>query len=136
VAPAEEKFGGRRQNDVVLVQLTEKIVENNNSVSAVVNLMSENLVEMAETLSRMEDKVDDMLSSADHGHETALEMSKALKDYKTKIDFVETVIKQFNDSGILKIAANLKNLMIATLSTIGVGLIIMALRYVVINWIK
>ena len=102
---SEQRNFGRRKNDLVLVELTEKIVENNNSVSTVVNLMGENLTELAEAEIRIEDKVDDIYD----------------------------VMKKIEDSGVLKLAKTVRALIYAIILAIFGAVGVLILKYIVIH---
>lgn len=46
--------------DLITMKFTEKVIENNNSVSSAVTLMGETIGELAEAVARTEDKIDDV----------------------------------------------------------------------------
>jgi len=138
-----EKNFGRRQNDLVLVELTEKIVENNNSVSSVVNLMSENLVELVEAQERMENKIDDAQVSAEVNQEKLTQLNtdmqdikKKIEDFKRQIDYIETVGKKIEESEILKFAVNVKKAVFAIITTAAIGVAIVLLKDFIIFYLK
>jgi pyruvate/2-oxoglutarate dehydrogenase complex dihydrolipoamide acyltransferase (E2) component len=127
-----EKSFGRRQSDSVLIQLTEKIVENNNSVSSVVNLMSENLSQLVEAQERIEDKIDDYEDTQD----IIKNMAKHIEVIKKTTEDNQVILKSLDDSGILKLVTTIKRALIGIVIAMFTGLIFLIIRELLFFYVK
>ena len=127
-----EKSFGRRQSDSVLIQLTEKIVENNNSVSSVVNLMSENLSQLVEAQERIEDKIDDYEEVQD----AIKSMSKHIETIKKTTEDNQVILKSLEDSGILKLITTIKRALIGIVIAMFTGLMFLIIRELLLFYVK
>jgi len=149
----EEKHFGRRQDDLVLIQLTEKIVENNNSVSTVVNLMSENLSELVETIERIEDKIDsneslsDVLtivlndigvikSKVDEFKNETKQQNDVINDIKLKVETSSKILNQINELGILPLANFIKRVLYAIVFAASAGIIFLVIKQIITFYAK
>lgn len=98
---------------LALIELTEKIVENNNTVSGAMSLMSENMEEVADSNARMEDKLDDHIE---------------------EITAMADVAKQIKNSGILSFLKFLKLTAYTALVTVTAMIIIAGVKICMKVW--
>lgn len=121
----------RRESDIVLVELTSKIVENNNSVSAGLGLMSENIEEMAEAQVRIENKIDDYTESK---HISGLITDIA--DIKKYVLDNSLMIKKLDEAGLFTIIKNIKRFLWFIMITISSGIIWVIVKDIFMFYIK
>ena len=85
-------------NTLALMQLTEKLTENNNTVSGTMRLMSENIEEISEVMLRSEEKIDDC----------KVIINKHYKDWSDP-EILECINK-LNKSGFINFVIHIKKL--------------------------
>lgn len=114
-ADVDKQSVRRRESDVVLIELTSKIVENNNSVSAGLDLMSENIEEMAEAQVRVENKMDDC---------TTMLNDNAL------------LLKKLDEAGLFEIIKNIKRFLWFVIITISSGVMWIIVKDIFMFYVK
>lgn len=124
----EDQNQYRRQGDVALITLTQKIVENNNAVSTGVGLIGENIETLAEAIQRVEDKIDDLQAYAE-GFE---EIGEELENFKEFHEKHKSLIEQIEQTGILKMIKNAKKIIIALLLALAGNVVWVLVKDVVI----
>lgn len=128
----EDQNQYRRQGDVALITLTQKIVENNNAVSTGVGLIGENIEALAEATQRVEDKIDDLQAYAE-GFE---EIGEELENFKEFHEKHKSLIEQIEQTGILKMIKNAKKIIIALLLALAGNVVWVLVKDVVIFYVQ
>jgi hypothetical protein len=126
-----EKQIRRRESDVVLIELTSKIVENNNSVSAGLSLMSENIEELAECQLRMENKIDDYTDT-----QSLTQLTTDVTELKKTMIEMSAILKKMDDIGLVSIVKNIKRFLWFIVVTVSGGALWVVLKDIVMFYIK
>jgi len=128
----EKREFGRRQSDLVLVELTEKIVDNNNSVSAAVSLMGENIVELSESQERIENKIDDVCEFCENLTENVSKNTTDLFDLKESAK----ILKQIDELKVLDLIKTVKRLIVAFIITAITSVVWFVIKDLILMYIK
>lgn len=135
-AEKDRRDFGRRQSDLVLVELTQKIVENNNSVSTAVTLMGENIIELAESQERIENKIDDACTFVEELNSSVKSNAEDLSSLKKTVEASAKTLKALDELKVLDLIKNIKKLIIAVIFTAATSILWFILKDLIFFYIK
>lgn len=111
-------------NTLALMQLTEKLTENNNTVSGTMRIMSENISEISSIVLRSEDKIDDCKKT----------LEEHCKLWNPNNQIIIDFIGKLNEAGFAEFLLRIKKLWKGVLITIVSAIIIAAAKWIYGAW--